>query len=231
MEEQQFNKRFYLVIDFEANCSKENTRDHEIIEFPAVLVDARTGSQLAEFREFVHTIKTGPVSEFITQLTGITTTLLKSEAVRWSTCLTLFDAWCEHHGINANTTTIVTCGDWDLKTMLPRQLSITQTQPTQRVMNLFGCWNNVKVTHRNAHRYKRSMGMARILEDMKIELTGRHHSGIDDCRNIAKICHALSIRKGCDMTRPNRLLEVTCWFLPRPIYRRSKNGKIIKNLI
>lgn len=35
---------FYCVIDFEGTCEKENPKDyvHEIIEFPAVLVDATT---------------------------------------------------------------------------------------------------------------------------------------------------------------------------------------------
>ena len=30
---------FLLVLDFEANCSKQSERDHEICEFPAVLLD------------------------------------------------------------------------------------------------------------------------------------------------------------------------------------------------
>ena len=35
---------FYCVIDFEGTCEEENPKDyiHEIIEFPAVLVDANT---------------------------------------------------------------------------------------------------------------------------------------------------------------------------------------------
>lgn len=36
--------RFYCVIDFEATCEKNDPKDyvHEIIEFPAVLLDADT---------------------------------------------------------------------------------------------------------------------------------------------------------------------------------------------
>ena len=33
--------------------------------------------------------------------------------------------------------------------------------------------------------------MAMMLRDLHIELEGRHHSGIDDCRNIAKVAIAL----------------------------------------
>lgn len=35
------HKPFYLVIDFEANCSEKDSKDHEVIEFPAVLVDTK----------------------------------------------------------------------------------------------------------------------------------------------------------------------------------------------
>lgn len=230
-EERQTRKRFYLVLDFEANCSASGVRDHEIIEFPAVLVDARTGKSLAEFRQFVHTVKTGPVSRFIEDLTGITTAQLKADAVMWPECLKRFDDWCERHGLWSDTCTVVTCGDWDLKTMLPRQLNITHTQLTPRIAGLFGCWNNVKHTYRRAYGYRRMMGMANMLMDMELELVGRHHSGIDDCRNIAQICVELQRRKGADLTKPNRMQEVAWWYLtPEQMpYRKTKQGRIVIN--
>lgn len=225
-------KPFYLVLDFEANCSAEGVRDHEIIEFPAVLVDARRGRQLAEFRQFVHTVKTGPVSTFIERLTGITTQQLKERAVLWSECLRMFDEWCDRHGVHGDICTVVTCGDWDLKTMLPRQLNITHTQLTPRLQSLFGCWNNVKHEYRCAYGYRRMMGMENMLEDLKVPLVGRHHSGIDDTRNIATICVELMRRKGADVTEPNRMLEGAWWWLtPEQMpYRRTKRGDIIKQL-
>lgn len=44
-QEKIMNKfRFYCVIDFEATCEKNDPKDyvHEIIEFPAVLLNAAT---------------------------------------------------------------------------------------------------------------------------------------------------------------------------------------------
>ena len=40
---------YYLVVDFEATCEERNPADypHEIIEFPGVLVDGRTGRQVS----------------------------------------------------------------------------------------------------------------------------------------------------------------------------------------
>ena len=34
--------------------------------------------------------------------------------------------------------------------------------------------------------------MPNMLEDLQLKLDGRHHSGIDDCRNIAKIVERLA---------------------------------------
>ena len=36
-------------------------------------------------------------------------------------------------------------------------------------------------------RTKRGLGMVRMLNMLGLRLVGRHHSGIDDCRNIARI--------------------------------------------
>lgn len=72
MAEGKLNKEFYLVMDFEANCSGDNTRDHEIIEFPAVLVKSATGDVVDEFHSFVNLVKHKQLSDFIKELTHIT---------------------------------------------------------------------------------------------------------------------------------------------------------------
>ena len=47
--------------------------------------------------------------------------------------------------------------------------------------------------------------MAGMLKALRLPLVGRHHSGIDDCRNIAAIVHALLALPGAaaaiDVTR------------------------------
>ena len=50
-QEKRMNEvHFYCVIDFEGTCEKDNPKDyiHEIIEFPAVLVDAATLEVVSE---------------------------------------------------------------------------------------------------------------------------------------------------------------------------------------
>lgn len=39
--------------------------------------------------------------------------------------------------------------------------------------------------------FRKPVGMAGMLKAMKTDLEGRHHSGIDDCKNIAKIVERL----------------------------------------
>ena len=51
VQEKRMNEvHFYCVIDFEGTCEEENPKDyiHEIIEFPAVLVDATTLEVVSE---------------------------------------------------------------------------------------------------------------------------------------------------------------------------------------
>ena len=48
--------------------------------------------------------------------------------------------------------------------------------------------------------YDRSMGMMGMLKALNIEHEGRHHSGIDDVRNICSICLGL-MEKGLKFDR------------------------------
>jgi inhibitor of KinA sporulation pathway (predicted exonuclease) len=218
------SKEFYLVIDFEANCSSENARDHEIIEFPAVLVNAKTGETVSEFRKFVKMVNHKKLSEFIKDLTHITDEEV-SNGLEWGVCLFEFEVWCHQNDITPDNTTIVTCGDWDLKTMLANQLNLTQTKLTYFLNHLFGCWNNVKIEFMK--KTSNRGGMAEMLKVLDLELTGHHHSGIDDCRNIAKICHKLTTME-CDVSQPNRIRDKPLWYEGKLPYRRNKKGRIMK---
>lgn len=191
------NKRYIIVLDFEANCSKQRVRDHEICEFPCVLLDTTTKRVVDEFRTFVHPVHHRKISDFINGLCGITTKQMYS-GVGWSEAMDMFENWCEKNKLDKQNAIIVTCGDWDLKEMYPRQLMLTNTiysVPT-RMKELFEDWCDIKQIHREYREYPKCMGMKRMLEDVELELIGRHHSGIDDCRNTARLCVFL-IEKGC----------------------------------
>ena len=44
---------YFIVLDFEATCERggQSTGSQEVIELPSVLVDGRTGEQVAEFQQ------------------------------------------------------------------------------------------------------------------------------------------------------------------------------------
>ena len=86
-------------------------------------------------------------------------------------------------------TCFVTCGDWDLKTGLPVQCKYQQLQYPDYLRK----WINIKDAFR-ALTGRKGYGMKTMLEDLSLELEGRHHSGIDDSKNIAKILRTLATK-------------------------------------
>ncbi len=226
-------KPTYLVMDFEANCSGEQFRDHEIIEFPAVLIDARTGAIIAEWHSFVQMATHKKLSNFIKDLTHITDQQVLAGR-SWTATMTDFEKWCREMDLTPERTTVITCGDWDLKTMLPQQLERTKTKLSPFLHALFGAWTNIKVYYSKAMGV-RAPGMDGMLKEFGIELTGHHHSGIDDSRNIAKICQQL-VERGYDITQPTKIREKPYWHgdsesIAQLPYRRTKRGTIVPNFV
>ncbi|CUG78710.1 RNA 2'-phosphotransferase (Tpt1/KptA), putative [Bodo saltans] len=194
----------YIVLDFEATCQehKSNNFIQEIIEFPMVVVDPDTLKIVAEFQRYVRPVagdKT--LTDFCTQLTGITQATVDAaepfpvvydQALEWLKSAGLLDG--------KKNVCIVTCGEWDLKTMLPMQLQHSDTSPASKKRlpfpQLFRQWMNIKVAFEN-ERGGRAGGMESMLRQLRIPLAGRHHSGIDDCRNIASILMQLLKMNPC----------------------------------
>lgn len=85
----------------------------------------------------------------------------------------------------------LTCGRWDLHSMLPRQLDISESEHGRDDSgNLIAPYNryiNVKDAFRIHYKLRHQQGMLHMLRRLKLELEGRHHSGIDDCKNILRI--------------------------------------------
>ncbi|KAJ8446839.1 hypothetical protein Cgig2_016149 [Carnegiea gigantea] len=64
--------QYFVVIDFEATCDKEKTpQPQEIIEFPSVLVNSRTGQLEDCFQIYVRPTHNQLLTEFCKDLTGI----------------------------------------------------------------------------------------------------------------------------------------------------------------
>lgn len=175
--------------------------EQEIIEFPSVLLRIHDDGSVAVVSEidlFVRPRLHPLLTAFCTELTGI-------EQVSVDRGVDIVDAlhahtkWLsEHTGVASAGTAkdveealgrkvlVCTCGDWDLKTMLPTQ---SRRDGFSIPMHL-SRWHNVKQGFEGCYS-KRAHGMTDMLRHLKIRLEGRHHSGIDDCRNIARIATAM----------------------------------------
>lgn len=214
---------YYAVVDFEATCEDScKGWKNEIIEFPTVIINAKTLEVVAEFQKYVKPILNPKLTTFCTALTGITQEVVDAgldfEDVLKSWYLFMKDF--PNH-------LLICCGDWDFKTMLPNQYELTYgvmfikrcfTDDTfseittdelfysrlvsslessrhdaksiplpNKLPIMVPKWCNVKICFNKALPGCRARGMPSMLDQLGLTLEGRHHSGIDDCRNIANI--------------------------------------------
>ncbi|XP_078461792.1 ERI1 exoribonuclease 3 isoform X4 [Lampetra planeri] len=161
----------FLVLDFEATCDKAAPpRPQEIIEFPILRVNGKSMEVESTFHTYVRPTAHPQLSAF---------------------CTEMVDEWMEKEGLlDPETKSVfVTCGDWDLKVMLPGQCSHLNLQPR----DCYRSWINIKKVYAaSAGRYAK--GIADMMAGLGLQHEGRLHSGIDDCKNIAAILKELARR-------------------------------------
>ena len=196
---------FFVVLDFEAQCDRDGPlQPQEIIEFPALLVDATTFCTVSEFHQYVRPTANRQLTDFCTQLTGITQDKVEGQP-ELAEVLRLFEAWLMEHGLlhdgQGPSWTFGTCGDWDLGTCLPAQaawLGLQLPPYFRRWVNIkaaFNRWATSSKQHsRRSGKDAQQFGMPGMLAALGLQLVGRHHSGIDDSRNIAAMLRELARR-------------------------------------
>ena len=180
---------YYFILDFEATCSNDTKWINEIIEFPIVVLDSKSRTIIREYREYVRPTINPILTSFCTKLTGITQEIVDTadtfdkvfpRVVQWCTQFKLEHAY--------RSFIFVTCGDWDLLKMLPAQASYCN----MKIPAYFKKWVNIKIPFREYQKdvlwgKSGGMGMKYMLDKLGLALIGRHHSGLDDARNIAAI--------------------------------------------
>jgi len=187
----KINYDFYIcVLDFEATCDEDNsTIQQEIIEFPSVLygwdVKTKGFDYISEFREYCKP-KTNPIlTKFCTQLTKITQDKIDI-ADSFPNVIQRHYKWLVSliGKKTANEKVLVlTVGEWDIKTMLPKECKMWNISS---VPNVYKYYINVKYMFQKVFKYN-GKGMKSMLKELNLKLEGVHHSGLDDCKNTAKI--------------------------------------------
>merc|ERR1712004_141975 len=184
---------YFLVLDFEATCQEgQRIKPQEIIEFPVLKVHGKSFETEAVFHQYVGPEVHTELTPFCTELTGIVQDMVDNQPNIRDTLQSL-DKWMYEQGLKEEEAkiTFVTCGDWDLKTMLPGQAEHFNL----KYPNYLKRWINIKKPYaKTMGNYPK--GLDSMLTGLGMKFEGRPHSGIDDCRNIARVLKGLAER-GC----------------------------------
>ncbi|GAB5363474.1 hypothetical protein AAMO2058_000886300 [Amorphochlora amoebiformis] len=174
--------RYLIVLDFEATCEEgKRIEPQEIIEFPSVLVDVATKKIVSEIQQYVKPVHHPTLSKFCINLTGIGQDKV-DKGVDFKTAINAHAEWI-YENTKGESFLIVTCGDWDLRSMIKRQCR-TSGLPVPSYLKM---WCNIKEAFGYCYSTQTARGMTDMLQKLDMKLEGRHHSGIDDCRNLARI--------------------------------------------
>lgn len=182
------NFKYLLVMDFEATCEQNGQLiPQEIIEFPCLAVSTEDWEVKNVFHKYIKPRSHPKLSPFCTHLTGITQSMVESQA-HFPETFHEFSQWLQEHGYVAKeeNSAFVTCGDWDLKIMLPAQCALDNLTLPEH----FKKWINLKETFCIAMQYY-PRTLSNMLARLDIPLKGRLHSGIDDSENMVKIIQCL----------------------------------------
>ncbi|NXK07459.1 ERI2 exoribonuclease, partial [Herpetotheres cachinnans] len=197
------------------------------VEFPAVLLNTSTGEIESVFHTYVQPQEHPILSEFCTELTGITQNQVDA-GVPLNICLSQFLKWIQkmqkekkiifttdtqsNSTSEAKACTFVTWTDWDLGVCLHYECKRKQL----RKPDILNSWIDLKATYR-AFYNRKPKGLSGALQDLGIAFAGREHSGLDDSRNTARlawrlICDGcvLKVTKSLDKAHPkNNLISRT----------------------
>jgi len=189
--------RYLCVLDVEATCERgRRPYEHEIIEFPVVLVDLHNLTVVDEFHTYVRPTVNVTLTEFCTKLTGITQDRVY-DAPTLDVVLARFDEWLQGHELR-NTHeerqfAFAADGPWDLRFFIDGECARKGILKA----DYFDKWVNIKQLYADFYRCQRCK-IGRMLEKQGMRFEGRLHSGIDDTRNIARIAIKMG-KDGCKM--------------------------------
>jgi inhibitor of KinA sporulation pathway (predicted exonuclease) len=170
---------YYLVIDFEATCCDQGSvprEQMEIIEFGAVMVEARHFQVVSEFQRFVRPVRHPVLTSFCTELTSIqqhdvdSAPLFKDVAAQVKKWLYQYQGFV-----------FCSWGDYDRK-------QLQQDCAFHRIPNPIGAPHiNLKPLMSERFNLSKKLGLGQAIRHAGLEFSGTAHRGIDDARNIARL--------------------------------------------
>ncbi|XP_058954376.1 3'-5' exoribonuclease 1-like [Pocillopora verrucosa] len=186
---------FYCVIDFEGTCEENNPDNyiHEIIEFPAVLLDAVTLEKVSEFHEYCKPQDKPELSQFCQNLTGVTQEIVDN-ADTFSGVLDNFHQWLRDHKLGSEYKfAVVTDGPYDMKRFFSGQCQLCSIPIPKYARK----WINLRKLYRNFYKVLNGT-LEDMVNNLGMKFEGRPHCGMDDARNIARILRKM-VQDGCEI--------------------------------
>ncbi|XP_011874969.1 PREDICTED: ERI1 exoribonuclease 3 [Vollenhovia emeryi] len=179
---------YLLVMDLEATCERhEVLKPQEIIELPCAVLSTRDWQLKDMFHAYVRPRVHPTLTSFCTELTGIMQETVDDQP-HFADTFPRFCEWLKEGGYvdEAGKSSFVTCGNWDLKIMLPSQCDLDGIAlPDQ-----FKQWIDLKYTFCESTGYY-PKSLRDMLMRLNLPLRGRLHSGIDDVGNMVSVMLAL----------------------------------------
>ncbi|KAF3442465.1 hypothetical protein FNV43_RR16381 [Rhamnella rubrinervis] len=192
---------YFLVLDLEGKI--------EILEFPVVMIEAKTMNVVDFFHRFVRPsgMSNQHINEYIEGKYGKlgVAGVWHDTAIYFEDVIQEFEAWLtQHHlwekevGRSLNGAAFVTCGNWDVKSKVPEQCKVSKI----KLPSYFMKWINIKDVYLNFYK-RRATGMLAMMNQLRIPLLGSHHLGLDDTLNISRVLQ--------HMVADGALLQITAW--------------------
>jgi len=180
--------RYLVVVDFECTCEdQEEPYNHEIIEFPAVLLDLRTRREVRHFHSFVKPTERSVLSDFCTRLTGIDQAKV-DRAETLDRVLVEFGAWLDEF-VGEDYALAADCQS-DLRHFLLPECRRKKIG----VRDAWRAWVDLG-RHLMVHFDLRRPGNLQMkLARVGLTFDGTPHRGLDDARNIGRLALALQER-------------------------------------
>ncbi|XP_065336475.1 3'-5' exoribonuclease 1-like [Cloeon dipterum] len=179
--------QYYVVIDFEATCEEEknNNYPHEIIEFPALLIDTKKREIVDQFHMYCKPEVNPTLSEFCTKLTGISQEHVDS-AEPFGVVVSKFHDWLLSHKLVGNKRktnfAFVTDGPSDFSKFFIGNCKLANVHLPPYCRKYI----NIQRAFMAHYRCKKP-SLNGMLEHLALKFEGRPHAGIDDAKNIARI--------------------------------------------
>lgn len=201
---------YLIVLDLEATCDAPSpdgrapsvTREtQEIIEFPWILFDVKAQKIIETERRFVKPVYS-QVTQFCTKLTGITQAEVDARGESLQDVLTAFEKYYYDRFPTFETqrrVALVTDGNWDFKV----QLIGEALRKGIRIPRLFRTFTNLQTVFSQFYAklcVRRKPNLKYMASFLNVELSGHHHTGIDDCHSICSILKAM-FASGLKLTR------------------------------